>query len=256
MLLARNYRNKSLSIVQSDFQPEGKVFPPQSTLADGRYALGKPPRLVLNNIFAFPPNRDTLGGTAYIIVKNTGNLLIDCPAWNETNQQFLRKKGGVSCLFLSHRAAIGKVGEIKSAFGCKVLMQEQEAYLLPGLEVITFQYESNFLEDFSAISTPGHSPGSSCLYYSQEGGVIFSGRHLLPNQQGEPAPLRTSKTFHWFRQLQSVQLLLERFDHDSLSYICPGANTGFLRGKGMIDRAYERLSQLDLVALRSSQALV
>ncbi|MGB7440821.1 MAG: MBL fold metallo-hydrolase [Coleofasciculaceae cyanobacterium] len=241
--------------MQSHFQAEGQIFPPQGTLADERHALGKPPRLVLNNIFAFPPNRDTLGGTAYLIVKNTGNLLIDCPAWNETNQQFLTEQGGVSYLFLSHRAAIGKVGEIQSAFGCKILMQEQEAYLLPGLDVITFQYESIFFEGCSAIWTPGYSPGSSCLYSRLDGGVIFSGRHLLPSQQGNPAPLRTSKTFHWFRQLQSVQLLLERFSKDSLSYICPGGNTGFLRGKGVIDGAYERLSQLDLAALRSTQPL-
>jgi glyoxylase-like metal-dependent hydrolase (beta-lactamase superfamily II) len=30
--------------------------------------------------------------------------------------------------------------------------------------------------------TPGHSPGSSCLYYRKFGGVLFSGRHLVPNR--------------------------------------------------------------------------
>ncbi|MEO1743428.1 MAG: hypothetical protein AAFR99_16650, partial [Cyanobacteria bacterium J06629_9] len=30
----------------------------------------KPPRAVLEGVYAFPPNRSTLGGTAYFIVEN------------------------------------------------------------------------------------------------------------------------------------------------------------------------------------------
>jgi hypothetical protein len=46
---------------------------------------------VLENIYAFPPNRDTLGGTAYFIVENQANILIDAPPWNPTNQQFIEQ---------------------------------------------------------------------------------------------------------------------------------------------------------------------
>jgi len=232
--------------VQPDSPEKGNLFPPQSSLSNQLSSALKPPRLILDNIFAFPPNRDTLGGTAYFIVGNAVNLLIDCPAWNNTNEQFLREQGGVSLLFLTHRGGIGRAQEIQSALGCKILIQEQEAYLLPGLSLTTFQHELALNPSCSAIWTPGHSPGSACLYYSGEGGVLFSGRHLLPNPQGELMPLRTSKTFHWPKQIRSVQSLVTRFSHHTLQYICPGANTGFLRGKGFIDRAYQRLSELDL----------
>jgi glyoxylase-like metal-dependent hydrolase (beta-lactamase superfamily II) len=139
---------------------------------------------------------------------------------------------------------------------CKILIQEREAYLLPGLDVIAFQHELTLSSRCYAIWTPGHSPGSSCLYYTGAGGVLFSGRHLLPNQQGEPVPLRTSKTFHWSRQIQSLKFLSERFTPETLNYICPGANTGTLRGKGAIAQAYHRLAQLDLDKLRHSQPLL
>jgi hypothetical protein len=79
---------------------------------------------------------------------------------------------------------------------------------------------------------------------------------LLPNQQGEPVPLRTSKTFHWLRQLRSVQSLIDRFTPATLAYICPGANTGYLRGKRAIDQAYERLARLDLAACQQLQPLL
>ena len=216
----------------------------------------KPPRAVLDSIFAFPPNRDTLGGTAYLIVENEGNILLDCPAWDETNQNFLRCCKGVRWLVLTHRGGIGKTAEIQETFGCEVLIQEQEAYLLPGLSVTTFQHKFTISPKATAIWTPGHSPGSSCVYDTSERGVLFSGRHLLPNQMGEPVPLRTAKTFHWPRQIKSVQSLLDRFTPETLQYICPGANTGFLRGKRVIEQAYQRLAQLDLAALLHSKPLL
>ncbi|NET06085.1 MAG: MBL fold metallo-hydrolase [Symploca sp. SIO2B6] len=216
----------------------------------------KLPRPILDTIFAFPPHRETLGGTSYIIVGNSGNLLIDCPSWNETNKQFLREKGGVSSLFITHRGAIAKALEIQSTFSCPILVQEQEAYLLPGLEVQTFQREFSINSESHAIWTPGHSPGSACLYYQNAGGILFSGRHLLPNQLGIPMPLRTSKTFHWLRQIHSVKSLISRFTPENLRYICPGANTGFLRGKGFIDEAYSRLQELDLDAQLSAKPML
>jgi glyoxylase-like metal-dependent hydrolase (beta-lactamase superfamily II) len=216
----------------------------------------KSPRAVLDTIFAFPPNRDTLGGTSYFIVRNEGNILIDCPALDQTNQDFLRSHGGVRWLFLTHRGAIGKTAEIQQTLGCEVLIQEQEAYLLPGLTVTTFDQELNFTATAQIIWTPGHSPGSSCLYYSEFGGVLFSGRHLIPNQEGEPVPLRTAKTFHWPRQIKSFQFLLESYSPETLQYICPGANTGFLRGKRIIDNAYQRLTNLDLQALLQTQPII
>jgi glyoxylase-like metal-dependent hydrolase (beta-lactamase superfamily II) len=208
---------------------------------------------VLDNIFAFPPNRDTLGATAYFIVENQSNILVDCPAWDEINQTFLLSHGGVRLLFLTHRGAIGKAREIQEATGCDILIQEQEAYLLPGLKVTVFEREFALSDQMKAFWTPGHSPGSSCLYDSRNGGVLFSGRHLLPNREGAPVPLLTAKTFHWPRQVNSVKSIIDRFSPSTLQYICPAAHTGFLRSKGSIDRAFEQLTNLDLAVCLQSK---
>lgn len=177
------------------------------------------------------------------------NILVDSPAWDEANQAFLRSLGGVHWLFLTHRGAIGKAKEIQQTMSCNIVIQEQEAYLLPGLSLTPFSQEWGLSDHCQGIWTPGHSPGSSCLYYAGYGGVLFTGRHLLPNQQGVPIPLRTAKTFHWPRQIQSVQLLIDRFSPTTLQYICPAANTGLLRGKRAIAQAYEQLASLDLATL-------
>jgi glyoxylase-like metal-dependent hydrolase (beta-lactamase superfamily II) len=200
-----------------------------------RANIGKLPTEILPSIFAFAPNRDTLGGTAYAIVTSAGNILVDSPAWNDINQQFITDLGGVKWLALTHRGGIGKATTIATELGCEVLIQEQEAYLLPELKLTTFQDRFNLKDSIHAIWTPGHSPGSACIYYRGAGGVLFTGRHLLPNQLGEPVPLRTSKTFHWNRQLRSVDAIWQQFPIEQpLSHICPGANIGLLRGKGSI----------------------
>ncbi|MEO1431710.1 MAG: MBL fold metallo-hydrolase [Cyanobacteria bacterium J06633_8] len=216
----------------------------------------KLPKAILNSIFAFSPNRDTLGGTAYFIVRNEGNILIDCPAWDENHRDFLENNGGVGWLFITHRGAIGKSAEIQKAFDCEILIQEQEAYLLPESKVTPINRKFTIDSLSQIIWTPGHSPGSSCLYYNSQGGILFSGRHLVPNRQAEPAPLRTSKTFHWHRQIKSIKLLLETFTPQTLKYICPGANTGFLRGERLIDNAYTSLANLDLAELQKAKPLL
>jgi glyoxylase-like metal-dependent hydrolase (beta-lactamase superfamily II) len=204
----------------------------------------KLPRQIFDNIFAFSPNRETLGGTSYLVKEKMGNILIDCPIWEQANQDFLLSHGGVSHLFITHRNGIGKkVREMQQLLNCQVVIQEQEAYLLPETRLTSFENECKFDSVGYALWTSGFSPGSSCFYYDNHGGVLFTGRHLLPNQKGEILPLQTPKTFHWPRQLKNVQRLISHFNSETLSYICPGANTGFLRGLGFVDHAYGKLCQ-------------
>jgi glyoxylase-like metal-dependent hydrolase (beta-lactamase superfamily II) len=227
--------------------------------------VSKEPRAVLDSIWSFPPNRETFGGTAYFIVENSQNVpdnvpktesqnvpknvLIDCPSWDDNTQAFLRRHGGVEHLIITHRqGASPAAAEIQSCFGCQVWVQEQEAYLLPSVDVTSFYGFGNPSADLQIFWTPGYSPGSVCVYYSKQG-VLFTGRHLLPDQQGNPNPLRMAKTFHWPRQIKSVREILERFDEESLRYLCPGANTGFLRQQRLIDNAYKKLARLDLLQL-------
>lgn len=230
-------------------------------IRDDSHSPVKHPRQIFDSVFAFPPNRDTLGGTAYLILEKDEsgrdvNLLIDSPAWDAATEKFLTEHQGVRWLFMTHRGGIGQVKALQQAFGCEVVIQEQEAYLLPNLDCTTFYSTIEFDAHRQGFWTPGHSPGSACLYYRKYGGVLFSGRHLLPGKTGEPQPLRTSKTFHWPRQLQNVRQVLDKFTPDSLNYICPGANTGFLRGKRAIPNAYTALQQLDLDAYEVVEPMV
>jgi glyoxylase-like metal-dependent hydrolase (beta-lactamase superfamily II) len=197
----------------------------------------KAPHLVLPNVFAFAPNRDTLGGTAYYIVSNTGNILIDAPAWSNTNRDFIANHGGVQYLIVTHRGGLGQMALIAKDLAVEVIIQEQEAYLLPETSTRSYHQELQITEDLQAIWTPGHSPGSACIYHTgsdpESQSILFTGRHLLPDRQMNPQPLQTAKTFHWPRQQRSVAKLQKLFPQ--VRYLLPGASSGLLRGQGYID---------------------
>jgi glyoxylase-like metal-dependent hydrolase (beta-lactamase superfamily II) len=208
----------------------------------------KLPRLVLPGIYAFPPNRETLGGTAYFIANQdetgqTANVLVDCPAWQPDDDDWLQAQGGVRWLVITHRDGGSRVRQLQARWQCQVVVQEQEAYLLPQVAVRPFQHRFDLAPNSFVFWTPGYSPGSACLYLQRHGGVLFSGRHLLPDPNGHPGPLRFAKTFHWPRQRQQVQRLLADFTPDALMHLCPGANTGFLRGQATIANAYQQLQR-------------
>lgn len=204
------------------------------------------PQSILPGIFSLPGHRE--GSLAYLIVEKGGqNILIDCPLWTEELQAWLQEQGGVGTLWMSHRDAIGpKLGKIQDQFHCGIVIQEQEAYLIPGRSLTPFQ-DHYFLTPASrALWTPGYSPGSSCLYVEKQGGILFTGRHLLPLGSGQIGPLRQEKTFHWQRQLASVAKLRASLSEKPLAYLCPGANRRHLGELGMIIDPWPQLEEWEV----------
>jgi glyoxylase-like metal-dependent hydrolase (beta-lactamase superfamily II) len=223
----------------------------------------KPPKQLFETVYAFPPNRATLGGTAYFCegqddAGNAANVLIDAPAHEPTVVDFLRDRGGVQYWAITHRGASGEAKALQAALHCPaVLVQEQEAYLLPDLpSLVTYRDRYPLPGGGEVFWTPGFSPGSACVYIPQQGGILFTGRHLLPNRDGQLQPLRFSKTFHWPRQLRQVKQLQDRFTTATLAYACPAANTGFLRGQATVKDAYAQLQALDPEQLLQTPALL
>lgn len=239
-----------------DQHPSNDASPPLSETSALTSRLVKKPRQLLDGLFVFPPNRETLGGTSYLIVENGGNILLDSPPPTEDTLRFLQEMG-VRWWFFTHRGNQGKsVKLLHCALNCEILTQEQEAYLLPEIPLTSFREDIILNNHCYGFWTSGHSPGSACFYWGRHQGVLFTGRHLIPNQQGEPMPLRTAKTFHWLRQLRNVKTICARFSPSSLNYLCPGANTGFLRGKGLIEQPLAHLCTLDFGTLAQAPVFV
>lgn len=208
-------------------------------------AIAKLPRQILPNLYRFAPNRETLGGTAYLLITPEGNVLIDCPVWNEEIQEWLGNRGPVRWLCLTHRDGHSpKLKAIQESLGCQVIVQEQEAYLVPPLPTCRFRDQLNISPSLTAVWTTGHSPGSACYYWAENGGVLFTGRHLLPDGEGHMTRLRQPKTFHWPRQQASVRKIYDYLQELPLRAVCPGGNIGYLRGKDWLEYPRNTLREL------------
>ncbi len=238
---------------------------------------GRPPQPVLPGLWLFAPSRDSHGGSAWWLEHPDGGLLIDCPGWTEANLAFLARQAG-GRIVLTSREGHGRCRRFQQALGWPVLVQEQEAYLLPGVERLeTFAAARQLSPRLHLLWTPGPTPGSCVLLASgcgaptgdaggpgggqpdddlagQQGDILFCGRLLSPTAPGLAAPLRTARSFHWGRWLGSLDALRRRLPPDSPRWIASGAGLGALRGGKLIKGGRALLEELDLEALAAAAA--
>ncbi len=195
---------------------------------------GRPPRPVLEGLWAFGPNRDCQGGTAWWLEHAEGALLIDCPAYTAANLAFLAERPP-GLLLLTSREGHGRARRFQEALGCPVLVQEQEAYLLPRMQQLqTFGSEHVLSAGLRLLWTPGPTPGACVLHAGGAADVLFCGRLLSPTAPGAAAPLRTARSFHWGRWQASLERLKAWLPQGSPRWIASGAGLGALAGELLI----------------------
>jgi hypothetical protein len=221
---------------------------------------GRPPREVRPGLWLFAPNRDTQGGSAWWLdhpaADGAAGVLIDCPAWTQANLTFLLARGAGD-LVLTGRVGHGRIRRFQEALGWPVLVQEQEAYLLPGVQQLRgFAAEHTLAAGLHLLWTPGPSPGA-CVLLAQAAApsdaLLFCGRLLSPLAPGQAGPLRTSRSFHWRRWLQSLERLRGWLPPQAPGWLASGAGLGALRGEALIGSARHLLDGLDLTSLAEQQ---
>ncbi len=228
---------------------------------------GRPPLRVGPGLWLFAPSRESQGGSAWLLEAAGADLLIDCPAFTRANLRFLadrpRHRTGESqearaWILLTGRDGHGRCRRLQQALGWPVLVQEQEAYLLPGVTPLhSFASEHRLGADVRMLWTPGPSPGACVVHVSPVGGAgqdgLFCGRLLVPVAPARVSPLRQRGTFHWGRQLRSVERLRQWLPAGSPDWIASGAGLGALRGPKLVEQGAAQLWGLDLEALALRQ---
>jgi glyoxylase-like metal-dependent hydrolase (beta-lactamase superfamily II) len=226
---------------------------------------GRPARRVRDGLWLVPPNRDSQGGSAWWLEgpgpDGAGGCLIDCPAYTEANLALLRSQAegrAEGRILLTSREGHGRVRRFQEALGWPVLVQEQEAYLLPGVQRLQpFGAELALAPGLQVLWTPGPTPGASVVL--AQGGalgaaaVLFCGRLLSPVAPAQAAPLRHRRSFHWGRWLRSLERLRGWLPAPGPGtpplWLASGAGLGALRGEALIPQGWELLQGLDLQAL-------
>ncbi|MFZ0407690.1 MAG: MBL fold metallo-hydrolase [Cyanobium sp.] len=227
---------------------------------------GRPPQSVQAGLWLFAPNRDSQGGSSWLCEVGSGDLLIDVPAFTRANLEMLKERcrHRTGWIVLTGREGHGRCRRWQEALGWPVLVQEQEAYLLPGVALLTkFADSCDLLEGVRLLWTPGPSPGACVVHVrlagsgaaAAPGGVagaasidgLFCGRLLVPRAPQRLAPLRRRGCFHWPRQLRSVERLRQWLPSGSPDWIASGAALGALQGEKLVRSGAALLACLDLV---------
>jgi glyoxylase-like metal-dependent hydrolase (beta-lactamase superfamily II) len=213
--------------------------------------------MVQEGLWLFAPSRESQGGSAWWLERQGGGgsgVLIDCPAFNDANLAFLQSRPS-GRIVLTGREGHGRLRRFQEALGWPVHVQEQEAYLLPGVQqLIGFGRQAELEPGLQVLWTPGPSPGAAVLL-AEQASILFCGRLLSPLAPGQAGPLRTRRSFHWSRWLCSLETLRDWLPPTQPQWLASGAGLGALRGEALVPSARLVLEQLDLVALATQQAV-
>ena len=198
---------------------------------------GREPKRLRDDLWIFPPNRDCHGGTSWWLDVDPEPVLIDCPPVTEVTLKFLNRSaaGRTPRIVLTSREGHGRLRRLQEALGWPVLVQEQEAYLLPNLQrLATFADTFTTVSGLQLLWTPGPTPGSCVLLAPCPANLLFCGRLLTPLGPACLAPIRHARTFHWFRQLASVSRLRDWIPPETSPDLASGAALGALRGESLV----------------------
>ncbi len=195
---------------------------------------GRPPQQIREDLWLFPPNRDCRGGSSWWLDCGEEPVLIDCPPLTDATIAALTSMAAGRCprVLLTNREGHGRIRRLQERLGWPVLVQEQEAYLLPGVDPLDMFGEEHLLASgLRLLWTPGPTPGSCAVHAPAPWNVLFCGRLLVPVAVGVLAGLQHRRTFHWPRQQRSLQRLRDWVGEDPLLSLASGAGLGALRGE-------------------------
>ena len=198
---------------------------------------GRPPRQLRPDLWLFPPNRDSQGGSSWWLETGDAPALIDCPPLTEATITALEQlaQGREARILITSREGHGRLRRLQERLGWTVLVQQQEAYLLPDVKpLITFSDTHDLAGGLQLLWTPGPTPGSCVVLAAPPANLLFCGRLLTPIAPGRLAPLRHGRTFHWPRQLRSLQRLRHWLPSNASPDLASGAGLGALRGEQLV----------------------
>ena len=197
---------------------------------------GRPPQQLRDDLWLFPPNRDCQGGSSWWLEADPEPVLIDCPPLTDATLTALSGLAGSRTprILLTSREGHGRLRRLQERLGWPVLVQEQEAYLLPNVSALdTFAADHVTASGLRLLWTPGPTPGS-CVVHAPAADLLFCGRLLTPLAPGRLGPLRHGRTFHWPRQLGSLQRLRGWIPSDARPQLASGAGLGALSGERLV----------------------
>ena len=150
----------------------------------------------------------SFGATSYLIVRPSGNVLVDSPRFVRPLVERIRAMGGVKWFFLTHRDDVADHAKWTREFECARVIHEHDADALGVTPEVIVRGDAPHLldDDLVVIPTSGHTRGSACLLHDER--HLFTGDHLAWSVRlGHLYGFRDACWFDWNELVASTKKL-------------------------------------------------
>ena len=204
-----------------------------------RDAVGALPDPILSDVlYCGYASESSYGAASYLVVRESGNVLVDSPRAARPLMDGLEALGGVRTMFLSHVDDVADHALFARRFACERVIHAADARG-PLLEVERKLHGNDpvvLAPDLLAIPVPGHTRGSAALLYREQ--VLFTGDHLWGSADGERLEAGRSVCWHsWSEQTRSMARLLDF----GFEWVLPGHGARFHAPRERMRSELERL---------------
>ncbi len=182
-----------------------------SRRADVAAAAGAFPERIAGDVYYCGyASQSSFGASSYLIVRPSGNVLVDSPRAARPLLDRLAALGGVRTMILTHRDDVADHDVIHRAFGCERVIHagDVDAGTASAERQIHGTSPVRLDAELTVIPLPGHTRGSVALLYRDE--FLFSGDHVWYESMLQR--LHASRHVCWYswpEQTRSMESLAE-----------------------------------------------
>jgi glyoxylase-like metal-dependent hydrolase (beta-lactamase superfamily II)/ferredoxin len=188
---------------------------PKCTLGDATRAF--PERLEGDVYYCGWHAESSYGAASYLIVRPSGNVLVDSPRASAPLFERIDALGGVRTMLLTHRDDVADHEAFARRFGCERIMHTADVGSLSIERRIDGNEPIALDEELTIVPVPGHTRGSVALLYKNQ--FLFTGDHLWWDEEDERLDMgRGVCWYSWSEQKRS----LARLRNLRFEWVLPG----------------------------------
>ncbi len=182
------------------------------------------PILVAENVYHCGYHAEnSYGAASYLIVRSSGNILVDSPRFAPPLVKRLEALGEIRYMYLTHKDDVADHAKFHQHFHCdRILHQDDLNDQTRDVEIqLSGEEPVELDQDLLIIPVPGHTKGHTVLLYQNK--FLFTGDHLAWSGVNHP-DLKQLIAFprvcwySWTAQIKSMQKLASY----SFEWVLPG----------------------------------
>lgn len=158
-------------------------------------------------------SRSSYGAHSFFARRNTRNILIDSPRYDETLRQKFESWGGIKHILLTHKDDVADADQYATQFKPQVWIHEDDSSAAPFATNILTGIEPRIIDEgLLSIPVPGHTRGS--VVYLLDETYLFTGDSLAWDPAAKDLEaFEDSCWYSWDKLKLSLRRLLDyRFE--------------------------------------------